>query len=177
MERMRNTPDFSDDKQFANHFYDNVDWRFTRRAIPSQYEKQFEDRYCKLELNEDELRYVGPVLESFAIDAPHYLEITLKGRNPNIYTNIPQGSVWIKMKHLDLNGIEITSDYTVDINSSLTEPVAMYKDVKQKVAPHEMDIYKTETIPLDLDLVDNYYTKMPLDRNERRALNKLIDML
>lgn len=177
MERLRNNPDFSHDEEFAKYLYDNVDWVFTRRGIPSGFEDSFDSRHSTLELSDDELQYIAVALESYAIDAPHFLEITLDGRNPYIYTAIPHGSVLITMKHFDHEQNEIVSTYTVVLDSSADDPVIVHKDVTRNVLTYKREAYEAETIPFDMDLVDCYHKEAPVTRDERRGLDALIKIL
>lgn len=82
MESEPKTPDnFTDYEQFAVEIFDGVDELFAQRNIPSIYEK-ISDRHSVVELTVEELEQVGPLLESYAIDAPNSVNITINGHNP-----------------------------------------------------------------------------------------------
>ena len=178
MERIRRTPDFSYDTEFAKYLYDNVDWAFTRRKVPSTYEKidTFQNRHSVLELTSEALEYVGIALESYAIDVPMALTITLRGRNPYIY-EATRGSVWIEMKHKDHEETEIFTTYTVELNSASPDAVDIHKDVKRKALAHEVEKYGVETLPLEINVPDGDYKKIPVTRDERRGISALVSML
>lgn len=182
METGRNNSNFSEYEQFAHDLYDDVDHLVTVCNTPSMYEF-FDDRYCKIELTAEEIKQNGldELLSSYAVDTPHYIEITLKGHNPYTSPNVAQAFIWITMKHYEmelvgddlLQGAEITSDYTVVMEPRNKRPVQAYKDVKRAITlPKENGIL---SLPLDLNHI--YYSAAPINHDEGRALRVMINTL
>lgn len=175
MERGQHNPNhFSDYEKFACDIYDDIDYIVTQRDTPSMYE-YFDERYCKLQLNEQEIAEVGDILLTHFIDPPHSLEITLRGRNPYIYKDVQIGYVWITLKHNDENNAEITTEYTVWMDRKAKYPVVAYKDVKRAVVREDAGAYGLLALPLNFDHV--YFDAAPIGPDEQDALTTMLKHL
>lgn len=130
MESEPKTPDnFTDYEQFAVEIFDGVDELFAQRNIPSIYEK-ISDRHSVVELTVEELEQVGPLLESYAIDAPNSVNITINGHNPFYKGAHEPGSLEITTNHWDTFGNDVKSKYTIWIDRNYTQAIEAIIDVK-----------------------------------------------
>ena len=174
MEPKPRNPDFSEYEKFATDLYDDVDWLFTVRKVPSWYE-HFDDRHCQLELTQGELDVIAPILLSYAIDPPTSLKITLMGRNPFIYKNTPHGVLWIETEHESVEKNTIASEYTVWLDCGDVSPVNACKDVKRRALAEEPSDRGLLALPLNLG--DIYFSNAPIGADEQRALRATVAAL
>lgn len=175
MERGPHNPNhLSDYEKFACDVYDDVDYIVTQRDTPSMYE-YFDERYCKLQLTEQELAGVANIMLMHFIDPPHSVEITLQGRNPYIYKDIQSGYVWITLKHNDETNVEITTEYTVLMDRKEKKPINAFKDVKRAVIRNDAGAYGLLSLPLDLSHI--YYDGAPIGQDEQCAITMMLKHL
>lgn len=175
MERGPHNPNhLSDYEKFACDVYDDVDYIVTQRDTPSMYE-YFDERYCKLQLTEQELAGVANIMLMHFIDPPHSVEITLQGRNPYIYKDIQSGYVWITFKHNDETNVEITTEYTVWMDRKEKKPINAFKDVKRAVIRNDAGAYGLLSLPLDLSHI--YYDGAPIGQDEQCAITMMLKHL
>ena len=174
MEQQPQNYNISDMEKLASDIYDDVDWLFTRRNVPSLYEKGgFHDRYCLLQLTAEELERVGPILFNYAIDPPNFVEITLKGRNPRIYTDTPRGGVEFKMTYESSryqHDIIVTTNYSFVLENTHSNSVSVLKDMTGRPKP-----YGRHAGPTEINHV--YFGATPATRDEQRALRAITNVL
>lgn len=133
MEHIDNSPRSNESielESFANNFYSNVDFMFTRRQVPSRSGKNdIVNRYCELELTSDELARIEPILAQNFIDMPESMEIDLAGLNPNLYPSAITGGVLISMEHSDADSRYITV-YSVGFTDAGPDGIVVQKDIR-----------------------------------------------
>jgi hypothetical protein len=161
-------------RKFASDFYTAVDWLFDVRKVPDRSDL-FNNRYSKLELDQNEINFIGPNLEQSAIDAPESVEITLFGRNPEVYKTVMAGGIRITMNHYDTFGDEITSTYSIWLDRLENDSVVARKDVKKYIGEREPSEFGVLPAPYDTNNV--IYKNKPLDQFEQQALLQMIKAL
>ena len=165
MERGPNQYEYIDDAKFASELYDAVDLLFSSRKIRSHCLLE-DERECELELSSAELERVGPILESYAIDAPQYAKIRLSGFNPNTYANVPAGAIKIVTEHMgpEPDYDTIISEYNIVIANMGEMVTRLVKSVYGKHAGHEK-------------INEVIYVAEPIAYVEQRGLRALINIL
>jgi hypothetical protein len=170
MEQTPDYPEIIDNTKFASELYSAVDWLFDRRGVRPRFTLT-DDRHSELELGQNELDFIGPVLETYALDAPYSAKIELSGHNPYIYKNALGGAVKITMVHGGDPGESdtVTSEYRVVLTQPNpdTEPVKVSKQVMSRHGKHAAAEAIDEVI----------HASKPLVYDEQRALRALINML
>lgn len=175
MERGQNNPNhLSDYEKFACDVYNDVDYIIEQRNTPSMY-KYFDERYCKLQLTEQELTEIADFMLMHAVDPPHSVEITLQGRNPYIYKDVQRGFVWITLKHNDETNTEVTTEYAVWMDRTEKKPINAFKDVKRAIVRDDAGAYGLLSLPLDISHI--YYDEALISQDEQRAITMMLKHL
>jgi hypothetical protein len=170
MEKLPENENNQQTRKFASDFYTAVDWLFDVRKVPDRSDL-FNNRYSKINLDQNQINFIGPLLESFAIDTPESIEITLFGRNPEVYKTVMAGGILITMEHYDTFGDEITSTYSIWLDQLENNPVVAHKDVKKHTSEH------TGEISGIVEKSNIIWKKLPLDPDEQTALMHMIKAL
>lgn len=171
MERGSDQYEHIHDVKFANDLYNAVDLLFAERKIRSHCLMP-DERECELELTRAELEHIGPILESYAIDAPHYAKIRISGFNPNIYAAVPAGAVKIVTEHTgpDPDYDTIISEYNVVIANMGEMVTRLVKSVYGKPEDHGKHAGHEK-------INEVIYVAEPIQYAEQRGLRALINAL
>ncbi len=145
-------------EKFAIQLFDDTDQLFTIRHIEQEY-PSLDIRSMFFKLSQDELALVGSILESYAIDAPEYVEMRLDGRNPYNVEDAEKALLAIRMEYRDIDGKDVESYYRVKIN---------YPDENRLIVAHKS---------VDVDKRQQLYSTVPIDRTEQRGLLAMIHAL
>ncbi len=157
MEQYPITPEnMSDYQRFAVEIFDDIDTLVTQRQVPSLY-KKIADRYCKIELTPEEIELIGPMLETYAIDAPEAASIIIQGHNPYDSDHAVNGTFEITTQHKNLEGSNVTSRYGVWLDTRYDQAIEAFKDVH---TAREM-----------------YFNNARISTDEQRALRAMVSLL
>lgn len=161
--------------QYANDLYSAVDFLFAKRYVRSETGGDLVNRYCELQLNDDEIKDIESAFTDNFIDPPTSVEIILFGLNPNLYRDADSGGALIITQRDDGESTYATQ-YGVWFNGTGPQSTYACKDVHRKTKPVEPQ-YGQGILPGLDSLSEIIFKDTPLDASERAALNAMIAKL